>query len=74
MMAATQTAFGESGAAILAGASVENVIRHGPALKKAVTDAADRARKSAAQTHKPGWSVCATVKGDKSGGYSGRSP
>ena len=50
--------------------SVENVTEHGPLLKKAVTDVAEKARKSAAQ-NKPGWSVGATVKGDKTGGYSG---
>jgi hypothetical protein len=70
VMSAAQTAFGESGAAILDDASVENVTKHGPALKKAVTDVADKARKSAGQA-KPGWSVGATVKGDKTGGYSG---
>ena len=70
VMGAAQDAFAGSGAAILDNLGAESVNKHGPLLKKAVTDVADKARKSAAQG-KPGWSVGATVKGDKTGGYSG---
>jgi hypothetical protein len=70
VMSATQDTFASSGGAIVNNLSVENVTEHGPLLKKAVTDVAEKARKSAGQ-NKPGWSVGATVKGDKTGGYSG---
>jgi hypothetical protein len=70
VMSATQDTFAASGGAIVNNLGVESVTQHGPLLKKAVTDVAEKARKSAAQ-RKPGWSVGATVKGDKSGGYSG---
>jgi hypothetical protein len=70
VMSATQDTFAASGGAIVDNLSVENLTRHGPLLKKAVTDVAEKARKSAAQ-NKPGWSVGATVKGDKASGYSG---
>ncbi len=70
VMSAAQDTFAGSGAAILDDLGAESVNKHGPLLKKAVTDVADKARKSAAQG-KPGWSVGATVKGDKTGGYSG---
>ena len=70
VMGATQDAFAGSGGAIVNNLGVESVTQHGPLLKKAVTDVAEKARKSAAQG-KPGWSVGATVKGDKTGGYSG---
>jgi hypothetical protein len=70
VMSATQDTLAASGGAIVNNLSVESVTEHGPLLKKAVTDVAEKARKSAAQ-NKPGWSVGATVKGDKTGGYSG---
>jgi hypothetical protein len=70
VMSAAQDTFAASGSAIVDNLGVESVTEHGPLLKKAVTDVADKARKSAAQ-NKPGWSVGATVKGDKTGGYSG---
>ena len=70
VMSATQDTFAASGGAMLDNLGVESVTKHGPLLKKAVTDVAEKARKSAAQG-KPGWSIRATVKGDKSGGYSG---
>jgi hypothetical protein len=70
VMSATQDTFAASGGAIVDNLSVESVTRHGPLLKKAVTDVAEKARKSAAQ-NQPGWSVGAAVKGDKAGGYSG---
>ena len=70
VMGAAQDTFAASGGAILNNLGVESVTEHGPLLKKAVTDVAEKARKSAAQA-KPGWSVGATVKGDKTGGYSG---
>jgi hypothetical protein len=70
VMSATQDTLAASGGAIVNNLSVENVTEHGPLLKKAVTEVAEKARKSAAQ-NKPGWSVGATVKGDKTGGYSG---
>ena len=70
VMSAAQETFAASGGAIVDNLGVESVTKHGPLLKKAVTDVAEKARKSAAQA-KPGWSVGATVKGDKSGGYSG---
>ena len=70
VMAATQETFAASGGAIVNHLGAASVNQHGPLLKKAVTDVAEKARKSAAQG-KPGWSVGATVKGDTSGGYSG---
>ena len=70
VMSATQDTLATSGGAILNDLGVESVVEHGPLLKKAVTDVVEKARKSAAQ-RKPGWSVGATVKGDKEGGYSG---
>ena len=70
VMSATQDTFAASGGAIVNNLGVESITQHGPLLKKAVTDVAEKARKSAAQG-KPGWSVGATVKGDKTGGYSG---
>jgi hypothetical protein len=70
VMHATQETFASSGGAILDNLGVESVTKRGPLLKKAVTDVAEKARKSAAQA-KPGWSAGATVKGDKTGGYSG---
>ncbi len=70
VMGATQDTLSKSGGALLNGLGVESVMEHGPLLKKAVTDVAEKAKKSAAQ-NKPGFSVGATVKGDKSGGYSG---
>lgn len=70
VMSATQDTLAASGGAILHDPSAASVTKHGPLLQKAVTDVADKARKSAAQA-KPGWSVGATVKGDKAGGYSG---
>jgi hypothetical protein len=71
VMGAAQDTFSTSGAAILNNLSVENVTEHGPLLKKAVTDVAEKAKKSAAQA-KPGVSVTVGVKGDKDGGYSGQ--
>jgi hypothetical protein len=70
VMGATQDTFAASGGALAGNLSIENVTQHGPLLKKAVTDVVEKARKSAAQG-KPGWSVSGTVKGDKTGGYSG---
>ncbi len=70
VMGAAQDTFSTSGAAILNNLSVENVTEHGPLLKKAVTDVAEKAKKSAAQA-KSGVSVTVGVKGDKTGGYSG---
>jgi hypothetical protein len=70
VMGAAQDTFSSSGAAILNNLSVENVTEHGPLLKKAVTDVAEKAKKSAAQAHS-GVSVTVGVKGDKTGGYSG---
>ncbi|MDA0160893.1 hypothetical protein OM076_11505 [Solirubrobacter ginsenosidimutans] len=70
VMSATQDTFAASGGALAGNLSIENVTQHGPLLKKAVTDVVEKARKSAAQG-KPGWSVSGTVKGDKTGGYSG---
>jgi hypothetical protein len=70
VMSATQDTFAASGGAIVNDLGVESVKQHGPLLKKAVSDVAEKARKSAAQG-KPGWSAGATVKGDKTGGYSG---
>jgi hypothetical protein len=49
---------------------VEGLAAYGGPLKTAVTEVAEKARKSAGQT-KPGWSVGVGVKGDKSGGYTG---
>ena len=71
VMGAAQDTFSTSGAAILNNLSVENVTEHGPLLKKAVTDVAEKAKKSAAQA-KPGVSVTVGVKGDKDGGLSGQ--
>jgi hypothetical protein len=71
VMGAAQDTFSTSGAAILNNLSVENITEHGPLLKKAVTDAAEKAKKSAAQA-RGGVSVTVGVKGDKSGGYSGQ--
>ena len=70
VMAGAQETFSASGAALLEDHGVEGIAKHGDPLKKAVTDVADKARKSAAQA-KPGWSVGVGVKGDKTGGYSG---
>jgi hypothetical protein len=70
VMGAAQDTFAASGGALVNDLGVESVMAHGPLLKKAVTDVAEKAKKSAAQ-HKGGVSVGATVKGDKSGGYSG---
>ncbi len=70
VMGAAQDTLSKSGGALLDGLGPESVMEHGPLLKKAVTDVAEKAKKSAAQ-NKPGFSVGATVKGDKSGGYSG---
>src|SRR4051812_13667148 len=70
VMGAAQDTFSTSGAAILNNLGVESVTEHGPLLKKAVTDVAEKAKKSAAQA-KPGVSVTVGVKGDKTGGYSG---
>lgn len=70
VMGAAQDTFATSGAAILNNMSIENVTEHGPLLKKAVTDVAEKAKKSAAQAHS-GVSVTVGVKGDKDGGYSG---
>jgi hypothetical protein len=70
VMGAAQDPFSTRGAAILNNLSVENVTEHGPLLKKAVTEVAEKAKKSAAQA-KPGVSVTVGVKGDKTGGYSG---
>jgi hypothetical protein len=70
VMGAAQDTFSTSGTAILNNLSVENVTEHGPLLKKAVTEVAEKAKKSAAQA-KSGASVTIGVKGDKTGGYSG---
>jgi hypothetical protein len=45
------------------------VKEHGAALASAVSDAVEKAKKSAAQ--KPGWRVGAELKGDSAGGFSG---
>jgi hypothetical protein len=45
------------------------VKEHGSALAGAVSDALEKAKKSAAQ--KPGWRVGAELKGDSAGGFSG---
>ena len=70
-MAGAQETFSTSGAALLRDRSVEGAIKHGGPLKDAVTEVAEKAKKSAGQAKSGGWSVGAGVKGDKSGGYSG---
>jgi hypothetical protein len=71
VMGASQDTLSKSGGALLDGLGVESVMEHGPLLKKAVTDVAEKAKKSAAQA-KPGVSVTVGVKGDKDGGLSGQ--
>jgi hypothetical protein len=70
VMQGAQETFSTSGVALLHNHGVEGLAEHGGPLTKAVTDVADKARKSAAQA-KGGWSLGAGVKGDKTGGYSG---
>jgi hypothetical protein len=47
------------------------VKEHGSALAGAVSDAVEKAKKSAAQSQKSGWRVGAELKGDSGGGVSG---
>jgi hypothetical protein len=70
VMNGAQETFSKSGSALLADRSLEGLAAHGGPLKTAVTEVAEKAKKSAAQA-KPGWSVGVGVKGDKSGGISG---
>jgi hypothetical protein len=70
VMNGAQETFSKSGAALMRDRSLEGLVEHGGPLKTAVTDVAQKARKSAGQG-KPGWSVGVGVKGDKSGGVSG---
>ncbi len=70
VMLGAQETFSKSGEALLRDHGVEGLAAHGGPLKTAVTDVAEKARKSAGQA-KPGWSVGVGVKGEKSGGYSG---
>jgi hypothetical protein len=70
VMNGAQETFSKSGSALLADGSLEGLVAHGGPLKTAVTEVAEKAKKSAAQG-KPGWSVGVGVKGDKSGGISG---
>jgi hypothetical protein len=71
VMQGAQDTFSSSGAALLQNRSVEGVVEHAGPLKDAVTGVAEKAKKSAGQAKSGRWSVGATVKGDKSGGYSG---
>jgi hypothetical protein len=70
VMLGAQETFSKSGVALLRNHGVEGLAAYGGPLKTAVTEVAEKARKSAGQT-KPGWSVGVGVKGDKSGGYTG---
>jgi hypothetical protein len=70
VMNGAQETFSKSGAALMRDRSLEGLVEHGGPLKTAVTDVAQKARKSAGQG-KPGWAVGVGVKGDKSGGVSG---
>jgi hypothetical protein len=69
-MVGAQDTFGKHGGALLGNRSLESLAEHGGPLKDAVSQVADKARKSASQA-KGGWSVGVGVKGDKTGGYSG---
>jgi len=71
VMSAAQDTFAASGAALLRNHGPDGITANGPLLKKAVTDVAEKAKKSAAQA-KSGVSVTVGVKGDKDGGYSGQ--
>jgi len=70
VMGAAQDTFASSGSALASDLGVEEVVKHGPLLKKAVTDVAEKAKKSAAQ-NKPGVAVGVSAKGDSEGGYGG---
>jgi hypothetical protein len=70
VMKGAQDTFGESAAALVKGLDDPAKIKeHGGALKDAVTEVVEKAKKSASQ--KPGWSVGLEAKGTESGGFSG---
>jgi hypothetical protein len=71
VMAGAQDTFSASAGELLSGLdNPEKIKEHGGALKDAVTEVVEKAKKSAAQA-KSGWSLGVSVKGSESGGVSG---
>ena len=69
LMVGAQETFGKAAADLAKGIDPEKVKTHGGAVKDAVTEVVEKAKKSAKQA-KPGWSVGAEAKGSEKGGWS----